>query len=278
MIFAPSYTYGVLIDMQPSNFQFNMIENLFRLDGKVALVTGGSRGIGLMITQGLIESGAKVYISARSVETCEQVAAEMNALKQGECIALPADLSKLENIQALVQSFSKLEPHLDILINNAGATWGAQLGKFPEKGWDKVMDLNVKSPFFLTQALLPLLKSGASQEDPSRVIMISSVAAVSSDSISAYSYGPSKAAIAQLGKILAKDLVKEHILVNTIAPGVFESKMTSHMDLEAVAKETLVGRIGRSTDIAGLVIYLCSKAGGFMVGNYIPIDGGHLIR
>lgn len=255
-----------------------MIKDLFRLDGKVALVTGGSRGIGLMITQGLIESGAKVYISSRSADTCSRVADEMNALKQGECVALPADLSKLENIEALVEALSKLEPHLDILINNAGASWGAPLGQFPEKGWDKVMDINVKSPFFLTQALLPLLKGKASQEDPSRVIMISSIAAVSSDSISAYSYGPSKAAIAQLGKQLARDLVKEHILVNTIAPGVFESKMTSHMDMDAVAKFVPVGRIGHPRDIAGLVIYLCSKAGGFMVGNYLPIDGGHLIK
>ncbi len=255
-----------------------MIENLFRLDGKVALVTGGSRGIGLMITQGLVESGAKVYISSRTAEACEKVAEELNALGQGECVPLPADLSKVENIHALVQSLSQLEPHLDILINNAGATWGAPFEQFPEKGWDKIMDLNVKSPFFLTQALLPLLKNNASQEDPSRVIMISSIAAVTPESMLAYSYGPSKAAIAQLGKVLARDFVKENILVNTIAPGVFESKMTSFMDYEEAAKETPVGRIGRPTDIAGLVIYLCSKAGGFMVGNYIPIDGGFLVK
>lgn len=255
-----------------------MIENLFRLDGKTALVTGGSRGIGLMITQGLIESGAKVYITSRSADVCEQVAAEMNRLNQGECVALPADLSKVENIHALAEEFSKVEPHLDILINNAGATWGAPMGQFPEKGWDKVMDLNVKSPFFLTQALLPLLKNKASHEEPSRVIMISSVAAVSSESLSAFSYGPSKAAIAQLGKLLAKELVKDHILVNTIAPGLFESKMTAFLDLEGAAKNIPVGRIGRPADIAGLVIYLCSKAGGFMVGNYIPVDGGELIK
>ena len=255
-----------------------MVKDMFRLDGKVALVTGGSRGIGLMITQGLIESGAKVYISSRSADVCEQVAKEMNALNQGECVALPADLSKLENIQALAQALSDREAHLDILINNAGATWGAPLGQFPEKGWDKVMDLNVKSPFFLTQALLPLLKGRATPEDPSRVLMISSVAAVSSESLSAYSYAPSKAAIAQLGKVLSRDLVKEHILVNTIAPGLFESKMTSHVDYGAAAKATPVGRIGRPEDIAGLVIYMCSKAGGFMVGNYIPLDGGFLIK
>lgn len=254
-----------------------MIENLFRLDGKIALVTGGSRGIGLMITQCLIESGAKVYISSRKATVCAQVADQLNALGKGECVALPADLSKLENIELLASQLAEKEEQLDILINNAGATWGAPIDEFPEMAWDKVMGINVKSPFFLTQKLLPLLRKAGSQEDPSRVIMISSVAAVSSESISSYSYGPSKAAIAQLGKILAKDLVKDHILVNTIAPGIFASKMTAHMDMDSMAKMTPVGRIGQATDIGGLVIYLCSKAGGFMVGNYIPVDGGHLI-
>ena len=201
----------------------------------------------------------------------------MNALGQGECVALPGDLSKVESAYALSKALSELEPHLDILINNAGTSWGAPLGEFPEKGWDKVMDLNVKSPFFLTQALLPLLKNKASKEDPSRIIMISSIAAVLADSISAYSYGPSKAAIAQLGKMLAKDLVKDHILVNTIAPGLFESKMTAYLDYDAEVKNIPVGRIGRPEDIAGLVIYLCSKAGSFMLGNYIPVDGGQLL-
>ncbi|MEM7374393.1 MAG: SDR family NAD(P)-dependent oxidoreductase [Bacteroidota bacterium] len=255
-----------------------MIENLFRLDGKIALVTGGSSGIGLMITQGLIESGAKVYIASRKGDVCAQVAEQMNSLGKGECVAMAADLSQLDNIEALSQELAEREDHLDILINNAGISWGAPLGQFPEKGWDKVMNLNVKSPFFLTQSLLPLLKKGATQGDPSRVIMISSVAAVSSNSLSAYSYGPSKAAIAQLGKLLAKELVKDNILVNTIGPGVFESKMTAHFDLDAIAKITPVGRIGRPEDIAGLVIYLCSRAGGFMLGNYIPLDGGYLIQ
>lgn len=255
-----------------------MIENLFRLDGKIALVTGGSRGIGKMITQGLVESGAKVYISSRSADVCDQVAEEMNALGQGECIALPADLSKLENIEAVVAELSKRESHLDILINNAGATWGAPLGQFPEKGWDKVMEINVKSPFFLTQSLIPLLKKAGTQADPSRVIMISSIAAVSPHSLTAYSYGSSKAAIAQLGKVLARDLVKENILVNSIAPGLFESKMTTHQDLDMAAKGIPVGRIGSPTDIAGLAIFLCSKAGSYMVGNYIPLDGGYLLR
>jgi len=255
-----------------------MVENLFRLDGKVALVTGGSRGIGAMIVQGLVESGAKVYITSRSLEACEEVASKMNALGHGECIAMPADLSKNDNIESLVKELSTKESQLDILINNAGASWGAPLGEFPEQGWDKVMNINVKAPFFLTQSVLPLLRNGASQSDPSRIIMISSIAAVSPDSISAYSYGPSKAAIAQLGKVLSKELVSEHILVNTIAPGIFPSKMTSYLDMDQAANMTPVGRVGQPEDIAGLVIYLCSKAGGFMVGNYIPLDGGFLVK
>jgi len=255
-----------------------MVDKLFRLDGKVALVTGGSRGIGEMMVQGLVESGAKVYISSRKAAVCAEVADKMNALGQGECIALPADLSTIENINQLADALKEKEDHLDILINNAGASWGAPLGEFPEKGWDKVMNINVKSPFFLTQALLPLLKAKAAQENPSKVIMISSVAAVDSYSQSAYSYGSSKAAIAQLGKMLARDLAKDHILVNSIAPGVFPSQMTTHMDMDMISKINPVGRVGRPEDLIGLVIYLCSKAGEYMTGNYIPIDGGFLIK
>jgi len=255
-----------------------VIENLFNLQGKTALVTGGAKGIGAMITQGLIESGVKVYISSRSADACAAFAEKMNSLGKGNCEAVPADLSSTENIAALVRTLSEKENSLDILVNNAGATWGAPLGKFPEKGWDKVMDLNVKGVFFLTQGLLPLLKNAGTKADPSRIIMISSVAAVSSESLSSYSYGPSKAAITQLGKLLARDLVQDNILVNTIAPGVFESKMTAHFDLEQAAKGNPVGRIGRPTDIAGTVIFLCSDAGSFMTGNYIPLDGGFLIK
>lgn len=254
-----------------------MINDLFRLDGKVAVVTGGSRGIGAMMAQGLLESGAKVYISSRKVEACHEFVDKMKALDLTDCIAIPSDLSHKEGIEHLVKELSAKEEKLDILINNAGASWAAPLGEYPEKGWDKVMNINVKAPFFLTQSLLPLLKNAGSQEDPSRVIMISSVAAVDSNSISAYPYGPSKAAIAQLGKILAKDLIKDHIIVNTIAPGVFPSQMTKTFDLNAIAKQLPVGRVGRAEDIAGLAVFLSSKAGSFMVGNYIPIDGGHLI-
>jgi len=255
-----------------------MIENLFSLEGKTALVTGGAKGIGAMITQGLVESGAKVYIASRSADACNAFAEKMNALGKGACVALPKDLSTTENIDELVKELSEKESSLNILINNSGVSWGAPLGQYPEKGWDKVMNLNVKSVFFLTQALLPLLKKAASKKDPSRIIMISSVAAVDSESLSAYAYGPSKAAVAQLGKQLARDLAKDQILVNTIGPGIFPSKMSAHFDLEEAAKQKPVGRVGRPTDIAGTTIFLSSKAGSFMTGNYIPLDGGFIIR
>lgn len=253
-----------------------MIENLFNVKGKVALVTGGAKGLGAMITQGLVEAGVKVYVSSRSAATCAAFAAEMS--KIGECIALPMDLSKVENIEKLATDLSEREEKLDILINNSGTSWGAKLGEFPEKGWDKVMDLNVKSLFFLTQSLLPLIKAAASPADPSRIINISSIAAVSTDSLSAYSYGPSKAAVTQLTRLLANELMKDQILVNAIAPGFFPSNMTAHYDPEVILAQTPIGRIGNPTDIAGLVIYLCSKAGSFMTGNYIPLDGGFLVK
>ena len=253
-----------------------MIENIFDLNGKVALVTGGARGIGAMITEGLVESGVKVYISSRSADALVAFADKMN--EKGECIPLPMDLSKLENIESLAADLNSKEEKLDILINNSGATWAAALGEFPEKGWDKIMDLNVKSVFFLTQSLLPMLKRSASKEDPSRIINISSVAAVDADSISSYSYGPSKAAVTQLTRILARDLIKDQILVNAIGPGLFPSKMTAYIDESFHEKIVPIGRAGRPEDIAGLVIYMCSRAGSFMTGNYVPLDGGFLVR
>ena len=255
-----------------------MIENLFSLEGKTALITGGGKGIGAMMTQGLIESGANVIIASRSLETCESYAEEMNKLGKGKCSAMSVDLSSVENITAFAESLADRVDHLDILINNSGASWGAPLEDYPEKGWDKVMDLNVKAVFFLTKSLLPLLRKQANQEDPTRIVMISSVAAVSSDSMMAYSYGPSKAAVKQLGKELAKDLVTDHILVNTIGPAVFESNMTKAFDLKQMAALHPVGRIGQPTDIAGLAIFLCSKASSFITGTYIPLDGGFLLR
>lgn len=252
-----------------------MLENLFNLEGKIALVTGGAKGIGAMITRGLVEAGVKVYISSRSAEACSAFAVEMSQF--GTCVALPTNLLEVDNIDALALELGKRESHLDILINNSGATWGAPVESFPEKGWDKVMDLNVKSVFFLTKSLLPLLKAGGSHEDPSRVINISSIAGITHGGLSAISYNASKAACNHLTKVLAHELAKDHILVNAIAPGFFPSKMTSHFDHEKLGKANPVGRIGQPTDIAGLVIYLTSKAGSFMTGNIIPLDGGILV-
>ena len=251
-----------------------MIEKLFDVKGKVALVTGGAKGIGAMMTQGLVEAGVKVYISSRSAAACQAFAEEMS--KIGECIALPMDLSKVENIEALAAQLNEKEDHLDILINNSGISWGASLGDFPEKGWDKVMDLNVKSVFFLTQSLLPLIKKASSPETPGRIINISSIAGEITQSMGAFSYGPSKAAVTHLSKILAKELAREHILVNAIGPGFFPSNMTSHFPAEELIKNIPLRRMGRDTDLAGLVIFLCSQAGSFMTGNFIPLDGGQL--
>jgi len=235
-----------------------MIENLFDLSRKVALVTGGAKGIGAMITRGFVEAGAKVYISSRSAEACEAFAQEMSTI--GTCVALPMDLSTVENINVLIADLSNKESRLDVLVNNSGVSWGAPLGQFPEKGWDKVMDLNVKSLFFLTQGLLPLIKAGSSANTPGRVINISSIAAVNAAGLDAFSYSASKAAVMQLTRVLANKLAKDHILVNSIAPGFFPSKMTKHMDLDELSKHVPLRRVGQPTDIAGLAIFLASNA------------------
>lgn len=253
-----------------------MIQELFKLDGKVALVTGGGKGIGAMITKGLVESGAKVYISSRSQEACDAYAAEMSKL--GKCVALPKDLSKLENIIELVDELKSQEEHLDILVNNSGATWGTDFESFPEKGWDKVMDLNAKSVFFLSQKLLPLLKKNASQADPSRIINISSVMSESTVSLGAFSYSASKAAVTHMSRCLARELADDFILVNTVGPGFFPTDMTSHLPKDAIASEVPLKRLGSGDDIAGLVVFLSSKASSYITGSYIPVDGGFLIK
>ncbi len=253
-----------------------MIENLFNLKGKVALVTGGSKGIGAMITRGLVESGVKVYISSRSEESCNDYAREMNEI--GECVALPMDLIGTENIEALAKELSNREKQLDILVNNSGATWGAPIETFPEKGWDKIMDLNVKSVFFLTKSLLPLLEAGGTAADPSRVINISSIAGFVHGGLPTVSYNTSKAAVNHLTRILAKELAPKKITVNAIAPGFFPSKMTAHFDMEKNAEMAPLKRVGQPTDVAGLTIFLCAQSGSFMTGNVIPLDGGMLIQ
>lgn len=249
----------------------------FNLQGRTALVTGGTRGIGRMIAQGFLEAGARVFICARDAKACTEVAAELSAY--GECIGLAADLSSEEGAKALAEHLAQRTGQLDILVNNAGTTWGAPLESYPVKGWEKVMQLNVTSVFSCIQQLLPLLKKAGSAQNPARVINIGSVAGISAFGEQAYAYGPSKAALHQLSRILAKELVSDHINVNVIAPGRFPSKMTKHIaqDEAAMAADTAhipMKRWGREEEMAALAISLASAAGAYMTGAIIPIDGG----
>lgn len=249
----------------------------FSLQGRIALVTGGTRGIGRMIAQGLLEAGARVFICARDAEACHQTAQELSAF--GDCQYLAADLSGEEGARALAEALGQRIDRLDILVNNAGTTWGAPLESYPVKGWEKVMQLNVTSVFSCIQQLLPLLRKAGSEANPARVINIGSVAGLSSQGEDAYAYGPSKAALHQLSRMLARELVAEHINVNVIAPGRFPSKMTRFIaqDPEALARDRALipmKRWGRGEEMAALAISLASTAGAYMTGAIIPIDGG----
>ena len=251
------------------------MQNLFDISKKVALVTGGSRGIGEMIAEGYVSHGVKTYISARKAEACDATAARLS--EQGECISIPADLSTMEGIQLLADEMKARESQLDILVNNAGATWGAPIEEFPESGWDKIMDINVKSPFFLTQALLPLLEAAATAADPARVIMIGSIDGLNVNKMPTFSYGPSKAAVHHLARSLASHLADRNITVNAIAPGPFPSKMMAHT-LEKFGEQIKKGvplrRIGQAEDMAGTAIFLASRAASYITGAIIPVDGG----
>lgn len=258
------------------------MNNLFSIEGKIALVTGGSRGIGEMIAAGFLANGAKVYISSRKAEVCDETANRLQEQYGGECISLPADLSNLNGIESLVNSLPDGEK-LDILVNNAGASWGEPIDEYSEKGWDKVMDTNVKGVFFLTQKLLPLLRSSATAEDPSRVINIGSIDGIKTGLFDAFSYGPSKAALHHLTRVLAASLIKENIIVNAIAPGPFPTWMLStgvggggdlDINWDEVGNSNPRGRVGTPEDIAGLAIFLCSRAGAYTVGETITCDGG----
>lgn len=251
------------------------IENLFSVKGKVVLVTGGSRGIGEMIATGFAANGAKVYITARKAEVCDETAARLSEF--GECVSLPSDISEMEGIEQLVSELEKREERLDVLVNNAGAAWGAPLEEFPEDGWDKVMDLNVKSIFFLSRRLLPLLRKAYNQDDPARIINIGSIDGMHVPVIENYSYSAAKAAVHQLTRVLAKKLATEDILVNAIAPGPFQSHMM-RATLEALGDQIKAhnprGRIGTPEDIAGVAIFLASRAGAYTTGAVVPCDGG----
>ncbi|MGE5211763.1 MAG: SDR family oxidoreductase, partial [Acidobacteriota bacterium] len=251
--------------------------DLFSLAGRTALVTGGSRGIGRMIAAGFLRAGARVFISSRKAAACDATAAELSSL--GPCTSLPADVSTAEGIQGLAAALAQHTPHLDILVNNAGAAWGAPLGEFPEVGFDKVMDINVKAPFMLTQALLPQLKAGATADDPARVIMIGSIDGIRVPVGDNYSYSASKAGVHMMARHMASHLVRDHITINSIAPGPFESKMMAYRlddpDSRRMVEASVPRkRIGTPEDIAGTVIFLASRAGAFTTGSVIPVDGG----
>ncbi|HYD48783.1 MAG TPA: SDR family oxidoreductase [Terriglobales bacterium] len=251
------------------------MKDLFSIAGKVALVTGGSRGIGLMIARGFVENGAKVYISSRKRETCDAAAAELSA--HGECISLPADLSTEAECNRLAAALAEREPALHILVNNAGANWGAPLAEFPDSAWDKVLGLNVKGVFHLTRALVPQLEKAARPGDPARVINIGSIDGLRVPLLETYSYSSSKAAVHHLSKVLAMRLAGQNITVNAIAPGPFESKMmqaTLDQFRDAIVASCPLGRIGEPEDMAGIAIYLASRAGAYVTGAVIPVDGG----
>lgn len=246
--------------------------DLFSLEGRVALVTGGSRGIGKMIAKGFVEAGAKVYISSRKGADCDATAAELGEA----CISMPQDISTVEGVKSLAARLTKAEPKLDILVNNAGAAWGAAFDEFPESGWDKVMDLNLKSPFFLTQALHGALKAAATDDKPSKVINIASIDGMALNPLDTFSYHASKSALIYLTRRLAATLVKDRIVMTAIAPGPFASQMNraarDHGD--EIAKRVPLRRIGRDDDMAAAAIYLASRAGDYVVGATIPVDGG----
>jgi NAD(P)-dependent dehydrogenase (short-subunit alcohol dehydrogenase family) len=249
------------------------MKDLFSLEGRVALVTGGSRGIGRMIAAGLLLHGAKVYLSARKAAACEATAAELSAI--GPCIALPIDVSSIEGARRLAAELAAREPALHVLVNNAGAAWGEDFDAFSEAGWDKVVDLNMKAPFFLTQALHEALRRGAAAR-PAKVVNIASIDGISVNPWETYSYAASKAGLIHLTKRMALRLAKDNIVVSGIAPGPFPSDMNrdarDHGD--EVAQRVPIGRVGVLEDMAGAAVYLASRAGDYVVGDTIVVDGG----
>lgn len=252
-----------------------MLENLFSLSGKVAVVTGGSRGIGAMISRGFLDSGVKTYITSRKAGELQATAKQLSEF--GDCIPIQSDLSSMEGVTAFADEIKSREQQIDILVNNAGASWGADIDSYPEAGWDKVMDINTKAVFFLTQQMLPLLRTAGDSDDPARVINIASINGITHPLMPTYAYSASKAAVIQMTRHLAADLAREHINVNGIAPGFFHSKMTAGL-LDKFGDDLLdktpAGRLGEPEDMAGTAIYLCSRASAWVIGHTIVLDGG----
>ncbi|HSQ00865.1 MAG TPA: SDR family oxidoreductase [Candidatus Dormibacteraeota bacterium] len=255
------------------------MKNLFSVAGKVALVTGGSRGIGMMIARGYVENGATVYISSRKREVCDEAAAELSKL--GTCHSLPADLSSEAECNRVAAELATREPRLHILVNNAGANWGAPMAEYPDDAWNKVLALNVKSIFHLTRACLPQLEAAARAADPARVINIGSIDGLRVPLLHTYAYSSSKAAVHHLTRVLAVELAAKQITVNAVAPGPFESKMmaeTLRTFGDAIRASVPLGRIGEPEDMAGIAIFLASRAGAYLTGTVIPVDGGITVR
>lgn len=251
------------------------MKDLFSIEGKTALVTGGSSGIGRMIAEGYVQAGAKVYISSRKKDVCDEVATELS--KAGTCIAIPADLSSEGECNRLADEISDREDALHILVNNAGANWGAPMEEFPDSAWDKVLALNVKAVFHLTRRLVPTLESAAREGDPARVINIGSIDGLKPPLLDTFSYSASKAAVHQLSRVLAKKLAPKNITVNAVAPGPFQSRMmraTLDAFEQQIVKSCPLGRIGEPEDMAGIAIFLASRAGAYLTGTVIPVDGG----
>ena len=252
------------------------MSDLFSVHGKTALVTGGSRGIGLMIARGLVDAGARVYISSRKAGVCDEVAAELS--KDGECFSIPADLGTADGLDHLATRLAERESSLHILVNNAGATWGAPLESYPDEAFDKIWAVNVKAIFHLTVKCLPLLRKAAAPDDPARVINIGSIDGLRVPYFENYAYSASKAAVHMLTRHMAHSLNKDNITVNAIAPGLFPSKMThfifEQMDVDQLGGGIPLGRVGQPDDVAGATIFLASRAGAYLTGAVIPVDGG----
>jgi NAD(P)-dependent dehydrogenase (short-subunit alcohol dehydrogenase family) len=251
------------------------LKNLFSVEGKIALVTGGSRGIGLMIARGFVENGACVYVASRKADECEKVAQELSKL--GDCHGIAADLSTQDGAKKLADEVAKRTSKLDVLVNNAGANWGAPMAEYPDAAWDKVLGLNVKGVFHLTVACLPLLEKSASDADPARVINIGSIDGIQVPMLETYAYSASKAAVHHMTRVMAMQLAGKRITVNAVAPGPFESKMmaaTLDRFKDAIVASCPLGRIGEPEDMAGIAIYLASRAGAYVTGTVIPVDGG----
>jgi NAD(P)-dependent dehydrogenase (short-subunit alcohol dehydrogenase family) len=248
--------------------------DLFSLEGKTALVTGGSRGIGLMIARGLLDAGARVYLTSRKADACEEAAAALAA--HGEAVALPADVGEPDEVDRLVAELAD-RGDLSILVNNAGTNWAAPIGEYPASAWDKVLRVNLTSAFTLTQACLPLLERGAAPADPARVINVGSIDGLRVPAFETYAYSASKAGLHHLTRVLAQQLAGRNLTVNAVAPGPFESKMMA-ATLEAfgdvIRAQCPLGRIGEPDDMAGVAVYLASRAGAYVTGQVIAVDGG----